>query len=203
MLKRIFDILFSIVAILILFVPGLFIALWIIADDGFPVFFRQVRVGRNNRDFRLLKFRTMRRDAASRGLLTVGARDPRITRSGYYLRKYKLDELPQFLNVLTGSMSIVGPRPEVRRYVDLYNEEQKKVLKVRPGITDYASVEYFRESELLKRSPDPESTYINEIMPAKLALNRRYIEEAGLLTDLRILARTAGKILGAGRSDVA
>ena len=134
-------------------------------------------------------------DADRKGLLTVGGRDPRITGVGYYLRKYKLDELPQLLNVLLGHMSLVGPRPEVRKYVDLYNEEQKRVLLVRPGITDYASLEYFSENELLAASSDPERTYINEVMPAKLALNARYINEAGFFTDLRIIFRTLSRMI--------
>jgi lipopolysaccharide/colanic/teichoic acid biosynthesis glycosyltransferase len=135
-------------------------------------------------------------DADKKGLLTVGGRDPRITRLGYYLRKFKLDELPQLLNVLNGSMSLVGPRPEVKKYVDLYTPEQRQVLNVRPGITDYASLEYFSENELLAASNDPEKTYIEEVMPAKLELNKKYINEAGLITDLRIIFRTLGKVLG-------
>lgn len=137
----------------------------------------------------------MRVNSDRLGLITIGGRDPRITAAGYYLRKYKLDELPQLLNVLFGTMSLVGPRPEVRKYVDLYTEEQKKVLDVKPGITDYASLEYFSENELLAKSPDPENTYINEVMPSKLALNKKYIEEAGLLTDFKIILRTLKKII--------
>lgn len=136
----------------------------------------------------------MHAGADKKGLLTVGGRDPRVTAIGYYLRKYKLDELPQLLNVFLGSMSLVGPRPEVRKYVDLYNEEQKKVLLVKPGITDYASLDYFKENDLLAASSNPEETYIREIMPAKLELNKKYISEAGLLTDVRIILRTVGRI---------
>ena len=136
----------------------------------------------------------MQPNSDSKGLLTVGGRDPRITRSGYFLRKYKLDELPQLLNVLIGDMSFVGPRPEVKKYVDLYTPQELQVLNVRPGITDYASLEYFSENELLATSDDPETTYIQEIMPAKLKLNARYIEEAGLLTDVKIMGRTILKI---------
>lgn len=137
----------------------------------------------------------MHTDADKKGLLTVGGRDPRVTQVGYYLRKFKLDELPQLFNVLFGSMSLVGPRPEVRKYVDMYNEEQKRVLEVKPGITDYASLEYINENELLAKSENPEQTYIQEIMPAKLKLNMRYIEETGLLTDLTIITRTVQKIV--------
>jgi lipopolysaccharide/colanic/teichoic acid biosynthesis glycosyltransferase len=136
----------------------------------------------------------MYKDADKKGLLTVGGRDPRVTPIGYFLRKYKLDELPQLLNVLFGTMSLVGPRPEVRKYVDLYNQEQNKVLLAKPGITDYASLEYFSENELLAKSNNPEDTYIKEIMPAKLKLNLKYIEQQNLWVDLRIISLTILKI---------
>jgi len=194
MLKRSFDIVCSLAALVLLSPLLLLIILLQVFSGKGPVFFIQTRVGRNNRDFHLYKFRTMHADADKKGLLTVGGRDSRVTQLGYYLRKYKLDELPQLLNVLTGDMSMVGPRPEVRKYVDMYNEEQKRVLLVKPGITDYASIEYFNENELLAASDDPETTYIREVMPAKLALNLVYIKESGLLTDLRIILRTIGKI---------
>jgi len=155
----------------------------------------QSRVGKNNRDFQLFKFRTMFVGSEKKGLLTVGATDSRITPIGIYLRKHKLDELPQLLNVLFGSMSFVGPRPEVRKYVDLYNEEQKKVLLVKPGITDLASIEYFNENDLLAQSQNPEETYIKEVMPAKLSLNSQYISEQSLRTDLRIILKTLERIL--------
>jgi lipopolysaccharide/colanic/teichoic acid biosynthesis glycosyltransferase len=185
----------SLVGILILFPFFLIISLAIIISSGFPVFYLQTRVGQYNRDFNLFKFRTMRKDSDKKGLLTVGGRDPRITGIGYYLRKYKLDEFPQLFNVLFGTMSLVGPRPEVRKYVDMYNEEQKKVLNAKPGITDYASLEYFSENELLAKSPDPEATYIREVMPAKLELNKKYISEIGLGTDLKIIFKTLSKIV--------
>ncbi len=137
----------------------------------------------------------MRTDADKKGLLTVGGHDPRITRIGYYIRKYKIDELPQLFNVLIGDMSLVGPRPEVRKYVELYNEEQKKVLNVPPGITDYASIEYSNENEILGKASDPEKVYIEEIMPAKLALNLKYIAEKGLITDFKIILHTLKKII--------
>ena len=155
------------------------IYLVVLITSGFPVFYLQTRVGKNNSDFKLFKFRTMRTDSEKKGLLTVGGRDPRITCIGYFLRKFKLDELPQLFNVLSGSMSLVGPRPEVRKYVEMYNDEQKKVLLVQPGITDYASLDYINENELLSKSQNPEETYIKEIMPAKLELNMKYIKEAG------------------------
>jgi len=137
----------------------------------------------------------MRVNADKDGLLTVGGRDSRITRSGYFLRKYKLDELPQLFNIIKGEMSIVGPRPEVRKYVELYNEEQQKVLNVKPGLTDFASLEYINENELLAISDNPEQTYIETIMPAKLLLNKEYIGQISLLTDLKIIFRTMKKIM--------
>ena len=196
MLKRLFDIVCSFIGILILSPFFLLIILLVIITSGLPVFYLQSRVGLNNIDFKLFKFRTMKLNADKQGLLTVGGRDPRITSIGYYLRKFKLDELPQLFNVLFGSMSLVGPRPEVRKYVDMYNTEQKKVLNVKPGITDYASIEYINENELLAKSNDPEQTYIKEVMPAKLDLNIKYIHDAGLMTDLKIIFRTLGKIVG-------
>lgn len=195
-MKRLFDLTASFIGLLILF-PFLFIlALLVGFSSPGGVFYRQVRVGRNGIDFRLWKFRTMRPDSDKKGLLTVGGRDPRVTSIGYFLRKYKLDELPQLLNVLSGDMSLVGPRPEVRKYVDMYNAEQKRVLDVRPGITDYASIEYSNENELLAKSADPEKTYIEEVMPAKLKLNMKYIEEKGAFKDVKIILKTVGKILG-------
>lgn len=194
MLKRLFDIVCSLLGLIILSPLFIIIAISIALSSRGGVFYRQERVGRNNNSFRLYKFRTMKKDADKKGLLTVGGRDPRITAIGYYLRKYKLDELPQLLNVVFGSMSLVGPRPEVRKYVDLYTEEQKRVLLVRPGITDPASLEYFSENELLAASSNPEQTYIQEVMPAKLALNKTYISEAGLLTDLKLIFRTVARI---------
>lgn len=137
----------------------------------------------------------MRPDADKLGLLTIGGRDPRVTSIGYYLRKYKLDELPQLLNVLHGSMSLVGPRPEVRKYVEMYTNEQKKILLVKPGITDYASLKYFNENELLAKSQNPEQTYITEIMPVKLKYNQYYIANASLTTDIKIIFRTVLKII--------
>jgi lipopolysaccharide/colanic/teichoic acid biosynthesis glycosyltransferase len=192
--KRIFDIFFSSIGIIILSPFFIIISLLIIASSGFPVFYLQERVGRGCKIFKLIKFRSMRKDADKRGLLTVGGRDPRITGIGYYLRKYKLDELPQLFNVFIGNMSLVGPRPEVKKYVKMYSKEQRQVLTVKPGITDYASLEYFNENELLAKSSDPEKTYIKEVMPAKLALNMKYIKEAGVWTDTKIIFRTIARI---------
>ncbi len=195
MLKRLFDIVFSAAGLILLSPFLIIIALFVGLTSSGRVFYLQERVGRSEKNFKLFKFRTMRSDSDKAGLLTVGGKDPRITKVGYYLRKYKLDELPQLLNVFFGTMSLVGPRPEVRKYVELYTEEQKKVLQVKPGITDYASLEYFNENELLAKSSDPEQTYIKEVLPAKLALNKKYISEAGVRTDLRIIFRTLTKII--------
>ncbi|HEY0030064.1 MAG TPA: sugar transferase [Bacteroidia bacterium] len=195
MFKRIFDIFFSMIGLIILLIPFIIIGLIIVFDSRGGIFYRQVRVGKDGIDFKLLKFRTMRTDADKAGLLTVGGRDSRITRIGYYLRKYKIDELPQLINVLAGDMSLVGPRPEVRKYVEMYSADQKKVLEVKPGITDYASIEYSNENEILGKASDPEKVYIMEIMPAKLQLNLKYIHDQGIATDLKIIFRTIWKIL--------
>ena len=193
--KRLFDLIFSLVGLFILLPLFILIATLIIVTSGLPVFYTQNRVGRANVDFKLLKFRTMKNNADKLGLLTIGGRDPRVTNIGYYLRKYKLDELPQLLNVFIGTMSLVGPRPEVRKYVNLYNEKQKKILLVKPGITDYASLAYFSENELLAKSQNPELTYIKEVMPAKLELNKKYISEMGVFTDLKIIFKTFKRII--------
>lgn len=190
MLKRGLDVVVSLVG-LALFLPlMLVLALWVMCDSRGPILYRQVRVGRNGHDFRLLKFRSMRVDADRLGLITVGGRDPRVTRAGYYLRKYKLDELPQLLNVLRGDMSLVGPRPEVRKYVDLYTPEQLRVLTVRPGITDLASLRYRHENDLLAQAEDPDAYYIETVMPAKLALNLEYIDHQSFWGDLRLIGQT-------------
>ena len=194
-MKRLFDIVVALFFIILLLPFMLIMAMAVAVDSRGGIFYRQLRVGKNNKDFYLLKFRTMQVNADRKGLLTVGSRDPRVTRVGYYLRKYKLDELPQMFNVLAGQMSMVGPRPEVRKYVELYNEEQSKILFVKPGITDYASIEYFNESDLLAKSSNPEETYIREIMPAKLEINKKYIADQSLLVDLSILFKTALRIL--------
>jgi lipopolysaccharide/colanic/teichoic acid biosynthesis glycosyltransferase len=195
MLKRLVDLVFSFIGLVVLIPFFLLIAMLIILDSRGGVFYKQVRVGINGTDFKLFKFRSMRTDADKKGLLTVGGRDSRITRMGYYIRKYKIDELPQLINVFIGEMSLVGPRPEVRRYTDLYSEEQKKVLTVKPGITDYASIEYSNENEILGKAENPEKVYIEEIMPAKLNLNLKYIQEQSFLTDIKIILKTIFKIL--------
>ena len=192
---RLCDILFSFFGLLFLSPLFLIVALWIVLDNPGPIFYRQQRVGKDNKDFGLLKFRSMRVGADKMSLITIGDRDPRVTRAGYYIRKYKLDELPQLWNVLIGDMSLVGPRPEVRRYVDLYTPEQRKVLSVRPGITDYASIEYIDENRLLAQSADPDKTYIEEIVPAKIALNMRYINHRTIGEYMKIIFLTFAKII--------
>lgn len=195
MIKRGIDILFSLIGLICLFPFFIFISFFIFITSKGGVFFVQLRVGKNNKDFKLYKFRTMFLNSDSKGLLTVGNNDKRITKLGYYLRKNKLDELPQLINVLNGTMSLVGPRPEVRKYVNLYNSEQKSILDVKPGITDLASIMYYNENEILANSVNPEETYINEIMPIKLELNKQYINEMSLLTDLKIIFKTFIKLI--------
>ena len=195
MIKRGIDILFSLIGLICLFPFFIFISFFIFITSKGGVFFVQLRVGKNNKDFKLYKFRTMFLNSDSKGLLTVGNNDKRITKLGYYLRKNKLDELPQLINVLNGTMSLVGPRPEVRRYVNLYNSEQKSILEVKPGITDFASLMYYNENEILANSVNPEQTYINEIMPIKLELNKQYINEMSLFTDLKIIFKTFIKLI--------
>ena len=171
------------------------LAIWIKIDSEGPVFYRQVRVGKGNRDSRLFKFRSMRVGSDRKGLITVGGRDPRVTRSGYYIRKYKLDELPQLINVFTGDMSLVGPRPEVRKYVDLYTPEQMHVLDVRPGITDPASIRYRNENELLAQVEDPDRYYVEVIMQDKLQLNLEYVEKQSFRFDLQLIFKTFSEII--------
>ena len=194
-MKRLFDIFFSLALIVVLLPVGIVVSIWIVLDDFGSPFFVQQRVGIGGKNFGLLKFRSMRKNAESKGQLTVGMKDNRITRSGYFIRKYKVDELPQLVNVFLGEMSVVGPRPEVPKYVLLYNEEQQNVLSIKPGITDFASIEYVRENELLSASSDPEKTYIEEIMPAKLELNLKYLREQSFLTDMKIILQTIKAIL--------
>lgn len=191
---RFFDLLFSFIGLILLLPFFLIIGIILVICSREGIFFIQERVGKNNRNFRLIKFRTMVSDADKQGGLTVGARDSRITWIGFLLRKYKLDELPQLINVLKGEMSLVGPRPELRKYVNLYSEEQKKVLAIRPGITDIASLEYIDENEILGTSANPEQTYIEQILPAKLELNRKFLENRRLGNYFRIIGLTIKKI---------
>ncbi len=195
MLKRVFDIFFSFLGIVLLSPLFFIVALLVIIESGLPVFYSQKKKKKNNVEFSLFKFRTMIKDADKNGLLTVGGRDARITKVGYYLRKTKVDELPQLINVLIGDMSLVGPRPEVKKYTDLYTEKQQQVLTVKPGITDYASIQFVDENDLLGKSENPEETYINEIMPKKLELNLKYVQQSSLLTDTTIIFKTIAKII--------
>ena len=194
MVKRCFDIVMALIGLILLLPFFILIALAIVVDSKGGVFYRQERIGKNRVPFLLLKFRSMATGADKNGLLTVGANDSRVTNVGLFIRKYKLDELPQLVNIFIGDMSFVGPRPEVQKYVDKYSEEQLNVLQVRPGLTDYASLEYFNENELLSKSPNPEETYIQDVMPAKLKLNFKYIENQGLITDLMLIFRTIKRI---------
>lgn len=194
-MKRLLDILSSLLVLILLCPLWLVLALLIVCDSRGGVFYRQIRVGKDNKDFYLYKFRTMRPDADKKSLLTVGDRDSRVTRVGYFLRKYKLDEFPQLINVLKGDMSIVGPRPEVRKYVDMYTPEQMRVLSVRPGLTDLASIQYVHENELLAASDNPEQTYIDVVMPAKLQLNLQYIDNQSFWGDIKLIFQTFAAIL--------
>ena len=189
-MKRIFDIVASGIGLILLSPLFVILAIWIKCDSIGPVFYKQVRVGRNNMDFQLFKFRSMRVGSDKKGLITVGGHDPRITRSGYYIRKYKLDEFPQLINVFKGDMSLVGPRPEVRKYVDMYTEEQMHVLDVRPGITDLASIRYRNENELLERVNDPDKYYVEVIMPDKLRINLEYVARHSFTFDIRLIFQT-------------
>lgn len=194
-MKRIFDIVMSGLGLICLSPLFLVLAVWIKSDSKGPVFYRQIRVGRGNKDFRLFKFRSMRPDSDKLGLITVGGHDPRVTRSGYYIRKYKLDEFPQLINVFVGDMSLVGPRPEVRKYVDLYTPEQLRVLNVRPGITSLASIRYRNENEILAKAEDPDKAYVEQIMPDKIAIDLEYVENASLTNDIKLIFKTFGEII--------
>jgi len=193
--KRLFDIVASGLGLIFLSPLFLIVAIWIKLDSPGPVFFRQVRVGRYNKDFRIFKFRTMRVGSDKGSQITIGGRDPRVTRAGYWLRKFKIDELPQLINVFIGDMSLVGPRPEVRRYVDLYTPEQMHVLDVRPGITDAASIKFRNESEFLKQVDDPEKHYIEVIMPMKLDLYLQYVNCHSFKGDIRLILETLWTVI--------
>ena len=193
--KRAMDVVLSGAALLLLWPLFLLIALAIVIDDPGPVFYRQVRVGRGGKEFRIFKFRSMITDAEKKGLQITVGRDSRITRVGALLRKTKLDELAQLINVFLGQMSFVGPRPEVPRYVRLYTPYQQQVLLVRPGITDYASIAYRSENDLLAAADDPERMYIEEIMPAKIELNMRYLHEISPLSDIRLILKTIAAVV--------
>lgn len=193
--KRIFDVFFSIMGIIAILPVMIIIALVILLDSKGGVIYKQARVGRNNSIFNLFKFRTMNLDADKGSLLTIGDYDHRITRSGHFLRKYKLDELPQLFNILKGDMSFVGPRPEVAKYVALYDQIQLRILTVKPGLTDWASIEYIDESQLLAKAPNPEAFYIEHIIPLKIAQNLKYIEHNNLWIDFKIILLTIKSII--------
>ena len=189
-MKRLFDILASGSGLIVLSPIFLLLAIWIKLDSKGPVFYRQVRVGWYNKDFRIFKFRSMRVGADKGSLVTIGGRDPRVTRSGYWIRKFKLDELPQLINVLVGDMSLVGPRPEVRHYVDYWTPEQMHVLDVRPGITDPASIKFRNENELMEKADVPERYYIEVIMQEKIRLYLDYVEKHSFFYDLGLIFKT-------------
>ena len=193
-LKRIFDIFFSVIGLMILLPLMLIIAVLIKLDSRGEIFFKQTRVTKNGREFKILKYRTMKVGSDKYSQITIG-KDDRITKVGVFLRKYKLDEIPQLINVFVGDMSLVGPRPEVPKYVEMYTEEQKEILRVRAGITDYASIEFSDENEILANEKDPEKAYIEKIMPKKIKLNKKYLSEISIWTDIKIIMMTIKKIL--------
>ena len=194
-MKRLMDLFLSL-CILALFLPfGLLLSLCIVLESRGGVFYRQERIGRKGKPFKLIKFRSMRPNADRDGKLTVGESDPRVTRVGIFIRKYKLDEFPQFINVLKGEMSVVGPRPEVLEYVEQYSDEQRRVLDFKPGITDLASITYFEENKLLSQSLDPQKTYIEEIMPEKIRINLAYQTNATVWSDFGVVCKTARRMV--------
>ena len=194
MLKRIFDITLSLFGLIILLPFMFIIAILIKFDSKGTIFFKQIRVTKDGKEFKIFKYRTMKVGSDKYSQITVG-QDERITKIGSFLRKYKLDEIPQLINVLIGDMSLVGPRPEVPKYVALYTDEQKEILKVRAGITDYASIEFSDENDLLASEKNPEEAYIEKIMPKKIELNKKYLSEISVLTDIKIILLTIKKIL--------
>lgn len=194
-MKRLFDIVASGLGLLVLSPILIIVAIWIKLDSEGPVFYRQVRVGRYNKDFRIFKFRSMRIGSDKGSLVTIGGRDPRVTRSGYFIRKFKIDELPQLINVFIGDMSLVGPRPEVRHYVNYWTPEQMRALDVRPGITDPASIRFRNENELLEKAEDPEKYYIDVIMQEKLKLYLEYVDNASFWYDIKLIFQTFGVII--------
>lgn len=196
MIKRIFDFICAFFGILILSPFLLFVAVWIKFDSSGPIFFIQNRVGQFGKNVGVFKFRTMIVDAESKGLKITVANDPRITKSGHFLRKTKLDELAQLINVLNGSMSLVGPRPEVQEYIDVYPDDvREKVLSVKPGITDFASIEFKDENFLLEKSTDPNKTYIEEILPIKQRYYLKYVDEQNIILDIKLIFKTIIAVL--------
>lgn len=192
---RLLDIIFSIAGVILLSPLFLIIAFFIKVTSSGPVLYKQTRVGLEGEEFNVFKFRSMQLNSDKLGLITVGGRDPRVTSIGYFLRKYKLDELPQLVNVLSGDMSLVGPRPEVKKYVDLYTQEQRKVLSIRPGISDWASIYYRDENVVLGQSLNPEKDYIEKVMPDKLHYNLIYIHNYGVMEYFKIIFNTIWHII--------
>jgi len=195
MLKRLFDVVFSLIGMILLFPILLLISILIKLDSKGPILFIQGRVGKNNKDFNIFKFRTMRVLSDKKGLLTLGNNDSRITKMGYVLRRYKIDEFPQLINILKGDMSFVGPRPELRYYVNFYNDDDMKIFEVRPGITGLASLKYRNEVELLKAAKDPEAFFIKTIIPDKLKYNKAYISKQNFFFDLKLILLTIVKVI--------
>ena len=192
---RFFDILISVVVLIIFFPVLTVLALFIILEDGLPILYCQSRTGQNGRPFVMYKLRSMRNRKTEGLNITVGGHDPRILKVGWFIRKYKFDEIPQLFNVLKGQMSIVGPRPEVKHYTDMYDETQRKVLSVKPGITDYASIEFRNENELLEKAKNPEHYYINSIMPEKIRLNQIFANNPSIRNYFDVLFKTLEKII--------
>ena len=189
-MKRIFDVIASGLGLIVLSPLFFILAIWIKLDSKGPVFYRQVRVGYKNKDFRIYKFRSMRVGADKGSLVTIGGHDPRVTKSGYFIRKFKFDELPQLINVFLGDMSLVGPRPEVRHYVDYWTPEQMHVLDVKPGITDPASIKFRNENELMEKAENPEKYYIEVIMQEKIMLYLEYVEKHSFMYDIGLIFKT-------------
>lgn len=194
-MKRLMDLFMSLVILALFFPVGLLLSLCIVLESKGGVFYRQERIGWKGKPFKLIKFRSMRPNAEREGKLTVGERDPRVTRMGTFIRKYKLDEFPQFINVLKGEMSVVGPRPEVLEYVAQYSDEQRRVLDYKPGITDIASITYFEENKLLANAADPQQTYVEEIMPEKIRINLAYQTNATVWSDFGVVCKTARRMV--------
>jgi lipopolysaccharide/colanic/teichoic acid biosynthesis glycosyltransferase len=198
MIKRTFDLIFSLLGVIVLSPLLLVISLWVKLDSRGPVFFRQKRMGLFGKPFPIYKFRSMTADAESKGRQITSAQDPRVTRSGRFLRRTKLDELPQLFNVILGDMSIVGPRPEVPKYAEMFRADYELVLSVRPGITDFATIEFRDEEEVLRKFTDPEEGYVKEVLPRKIELYKKYLREQSLPTDLKLIVFTVLRILHAG-----
>lgn len=195
MLKRGFDFIFALLGLILIFPVLIIIAILIKLDSKGPILFVQERVGQHNKTFNIYKFRTMYVKSQKKGLLTIGDNDARVTKVGYFLRKYKIDEFPQLLNIIKGDMSFVGPRPELRYYVNFYSPEDLIIFKLKPGITGLASLEYRNEVELLKKADDPERYFINTIIPDKLRYNKLYLKKRNFFFDLKLILKTIYRVI--------